>query len=41
MKYNYFILLLSFVGFPQNEKQAVIYDKDDREPIEFVSIYNS
>lgn len=41
MKYTYLLLLINAIGFSQNEKKAIILDKDDNQPIEFVNIYNS
>lgn len=41
MKYNYFLVLFTTFCFSQNEKKAIILDKDDKQAIEFVNIYNS
>jgi len=40
MEYNYFLALFTTFCFSQNEKKAIILDKDDKQAIEFVNIYN-
>jgi len=41
IKFTYLMLLFATLSYSQNEKRAVILDKEDKHPIEFVNIYNS
>lgn len=41
MKFTYVMLLFTMLSYTQNEKRAILLDKEDKQPIEFVNIYNS
>ncbi|WP_047419296.1 hypothetical protein [Cellulophaga sp. Hel_I_12] len=41
MKFTYVMLLFTILSYTQNEKRAILLDKEDKQPIEFVNIYNS